>query len=382
MQNIKILKYINFFSHFKLYAPIAILYFTQVSGSFALGMSIFAISEISAALFEIPTGVFSDTIGRRKTIILGSLIAVFYTTSYAIGQSYLFLVIGAILEGLSWSFYSGNNDALLYDELAAQNKKDQYSETLGKLSSYFQLALAISAILGGIIGNFSFAWIMWISVVAQAITFILSFYLKEPKVRSEKTGNIYAHLNIAFSSFIKNKRIRLVSLSSTIMGGIGQATYHFQAAFFKLLWPIWAIGLAKTTTNIGAFLSFRYSGLLFKKIKPVKYLLAINVYGRVVNIIAATFPTIFSPLLMVSGAIWYGATQTARTTLLQKEFTDNQRATMGSLNSLFKSLFFGIVSVLLGFTADKLTPAIAILIAQIVLVPTVWINWKLLKDKS
>jgi len=54
-RNIKVLTWFNFFTDFKLYAPIAILYFAQVSGSFALGMSIFAISTVSAAIFEIPT---------------------------------------------------------------------------------------------------------------------------------------------------------------------------------------------------------------------------------------------------------------------------------------------------------------------------------------
>ena len=69
-QNIRILTWFTFFTDFKLYAPLAIIYFAQVSGSFALGMAIFSIARISSALFEIPTGVFSDRIGRKKTIIL------------------------------------------------------------------------------------------------------------------------------------------------------------------------------------------------------------------------------------------------------------------------------------------------------------------------
>jgi MFS family permease len=68
-KNIRILTWFNFFTDFKLYAPLAIIYFSHVTGSFALGMGIFSITMIASALFEIPTGVFSDRIGRRKTVI-------------------------------------------------------------------------------------------------------------------------------------------------------------------------------------------------------------------------------------------------------------------------------------------------------------------------
>ena len=104
-KNIRVLTWFNFFTDFKLYAPIAIIYFAQVSGSFALGMSIFSIAMISSALLEIPTGVFSDRIGRKKTVILGAMSATCCVVFYAIGQSFWILVVGALFYGLSRSFY-------------------------------------------------------------------------------------------------------------------------------------------------------------------------------------------------------------------------------------------------------------------------------------
>jgi len=95
-RNIKLLTWFNFFTDFKLYAPVAIIYFSQVSGSFALGMAIFSIAMVSSALFEIPTGIFSDMIGRKKTVILGAISAVLYVVFYALGTSFIFLAIGAL----------------------------------------------------------------------------------------------------------------------------------------------------------------------------------------------------------------------------------------------------------------------------------------------
>lgn len=381
-RNIKLLTWFNFFTDFKLYAPVAILYFAQITGSFALGMSIFSIAYISAAIFEVPTGVYSDFIGRRKTMILGAIFAVIFSIFYAIGGSYWFLAIGALFEGLSRSFYSGNNDALLYDTLAEGKKEDNYSLVLGKISSMFQIALAISAVLGGFIANSSFTLVMWLSVISQIICLAISLFLREPKIHSLRSGNIYLHLKEAFLNFIQNRKIRLISISSGIVFGIGESVWQFQAAFYRTLWPIWAIGIAKTLSNLGAFASFRISGKLINKFSAAKILLASNIYSRITNIIAVVFPSLLSPLLMSSNSLWYGAAQVSKSSLLQKEFTDKQRATMGSLDSLLENIFFGIVAVSLGFVADKLTPAKALLISQLFLLPTLWLYWKLYKNHN
>src|SRR3989344_1207145 len=72
---------------------IFLMYLERITGSYALGMSIFSIIMIGSALFEVPTGIFSDFIGRRKTVILGAFAAVLYVTFYAIGTNYYILAI-------------------------------------------------------------------------------------------------------------------------------------------------------------------------------------------------------------------------------------------------------------------------------------------------
>lgn len=87
-RNVKLLTWFNFFLDLRLYAPIAIIYFAQVTGSFALGMTVFGVASISAALFEVPTGIFSDYLGRKRTVILGAVTAAFAVFFYALGFSY------------------------------------------------------------------------------------------------------------------------------------------------------------------------------------------------------------------------------------------------------------------------------------------------------
>ncbi|MEE9332722.1 MAG: hypothetical protein V3U65_01385 [Granulosicoccaceae bacterium] len=67
------------------------------------------------------------------------------------------------------------------------------------------------------------------------------------------------------------------------------------------------------------------------------------------------------------------ASRTAKNGLMQREFSDKQRSTMGSMVSLAGSLCFAIISVLLGFIADVSTPIHAMLFALSSNIVIIWI---------
>jgi len=364
-KNIKILTWFNFLTDFRLYAPIAIIYFANVTGSYALGTSIFSIVAISSALFEVPTGIFSDYIGRKNTVILGSIASVICVVLYAIGGSYWMLFFGALIEGLSRSFYSGNNEALLHDTLSDIGRRHEYHAYYGKTTSMFQIAGAGSALIGGFVATWSFTLLMWLSVIPQIVGLFLSFGIIEPQKR-ERSSNIYAHLSESIKYFFKNKKLRILSLSSILGYSSGEASYQFQAAFFNTLWPLWAIGLARTISSIAAAISFYTAGRVINKFKEIPLLIFGNLFGRLLNLTALMFVSIISPILMSLTSLLFGTITAARENLFQKEFTQGQRATMASLNSLMTSIFFAIFSFGIGLFADRVGGAKALIIINII----------------
>lgn len=380
--NIRLMAWHNFFTDFRLYAPIAIIYYADVSGSYALGMSVFSITMLAQAMLEIPTGVFSDLVGRSRTVTLGSIAMVTGTICYAVGGNYWWLVAGALFEGISRAFYSGNNDALLHDTLTEMHRSDDYAEKLGKLSSLFQVALATAGILGSVIANWSFAWVMWLSVLPQLICVWISLKLIEPKVVTVKEINPYTHLKEAIGLFIQNPRLRLLSIANALGGGAGEAVYLFSATFIATLWPIWAIGIAKGLSNAGAAISFYTAGRLIKKYKEYPVLIWSRVYGRVMSLIAYGFPTVISPLLLATQSLLYGTITVADSNLKQKEYTPKQRATMASLDSLLISLMVAIMGISVGALADITSPVKALIIMQLFQTIPIYIYWRLWKVKT
>ncbi|MFH0773359.1 MAG: MFS transporter [bacterium] len=382
-KNIKLLAWFNFFTDFKLYGGIAIIYFSSITHSLALGMSIFSIANIADAIFEVPTGILSDRVGRKKTIILGALASILYSICFALGRSFWMLALGAVFQGLSVAFYSGNNDAFLHDSLTECGKEKQYHEFLGKLSSLFQLALAIGTVLGSILASSSFALVMWLSVLSQIMCFFISLWMIEPHIHVKKSTNIYEHMKEALQLFKTNKKLRLVSIAGIISSSIGEATFQMQAAFYNTLWPLWAVGIAKMVSYIGAMISFYFSGPFINKFKEIKVILIGNIYSRIINSLAVLFPTQASPLLYSSTSIFFGSLTVAKNSLLQKEFTPHQRATISSLNSLAESLCFAFFAYILGAIGDHIGSAKALFVAQLFSLMGTYLYWKVfLHEKS
>lgn len=366
-RNIRLLSWFNFCTDFVFFAPVAIIYFARVSGSLTLGMSIFAIAYVSSAIFEVPTGILSDRVGRKKTMILGAICSVLSIIMYAIGSSYLLMIIGALLQGMSRSFYSGNNDALLHDTLRDMGKDAEYHTHLGHTSSMFQVALALASVMGSIIAALSFPFVMWVSVIPQICALLIALQIIEPRSHTRKSTNIYAHLKEALSLFQTNPKLQLLTFASAIRFSLAESAFFLRSAFFNTLWPLWAIGFASLISHVSGAISYYFSGKAINKLGSITILSLGIIIGRVMSLFALIFPTIVSPALMASTSITYGAGMVASSSLMQKEFSESQRATMGSLSSLMGSLAFGVSAVAFGYVGDLFGPAKALIFINLLL---------------
>ena len=76
----------------------------------------------------------------------------------------------------------------------------------------------------------------------------------------------------------------------------------------------------------------------------------------------------------------YGVTEVSKNKLMQLEFTDHQRATMSSLNSLFGNVTFSIIFIVLGIFADSIGPAKALILLTLASISTTYIYYLLFKN--
>lgn len=371
-RNIRLLAWFNFFLDFRLYAPVAILYFAKVSGSYALGMSVFSVTMLAGALLEVPTGVLSDRMGRKRTLMAGAAASVISVICYALaghidGAAYLALLIGGIFEGMARAFYSGNNAALLHDTLAETGQQAEFQEYFGKTSSMFHFALAVSAVVGGVIAAVSYPAVMWLSVIPATIGLAISTRFVEPRIHeAANSGNIFAHLREAIVNTWRRPRLRTLSAASIIGHAAGESGYQFRAVFIEMLWPTWAIGLSRMLSSLNAAIGFYFSGRIIRRFGEYRLLVWGISFSEILNLFCIVVPTVVSPALMTVNSVFFGINTVGVGGLMQREFTDEQRATMGSITAFGGSLAFAVFSVIVGLVADRFGILAAMVFASLV----------------
>jgi MFS family permease len=336
-------------------------------------MMIFSVIFLSQAILEIPTGLLSDFIGRRKTLLIGAFSVFLALFFYALGINIWVLVLGAVFEGLGRSLFSGTAKALLYETLQESKRVNEFDSIFGKTSSMEQLALGLSAALGGLLTIISLSFVMWVAVIPQFLCFLCAFFFIEPKHLLKNQDNPVTVLKSSFQGIIKNRRLRLVSIAEVLGFGFGEANFYFQSAFFKMLIPEWLIGLVRSINHLFGAISFWYAGRMIKHFGNKKILIGGNVINTLLKFFALVFPSMLSPFIMAVTNLTYGSTSTARNTLMQREFSDAQRSTMDSIVSLGGSLLFSIVAVFLGYIADVSSPIYAMLVGLSSNIVIIWI---------
>ncbi len=378
-RNVRLLGWFNFCNDFRIYGPVLVVYFAQVTGSYADAVLILAIAKIGSSLFELPTGVFSDYVGRRKTLLSGQVANILCIAAYGASSSFTLLAIGALLEGLSFALFSGNQDAFLYDTLKDEESQQEFAEYQGRLSAMFQAALAVSALVSAIV----LLWLplrslFWLSLVPQTVGLFVGFFTTEPSRHGRVVEtNLLAHLRDALAPFRRDAKLRDVSIAAMLGFALGEAKHMFFPAYFATLWSSSGLGIASMLTHAFAMLGFRESGRVIRRFRELPVLLWTSISSILLGVGATATATVASPAISSLASFAYGPGMVARDTLMQRSFTDRQRATMASLISLGGNLLYAVVVFALGWFADRIGPQYALLSAELMTISVVLLYWRL-----
>ncbi|MGF1689575.1 MFS transporter [Photobacterium japonica] len=135
----------SYFARF--YYPV----FTLLYLDYGLTLSQFAILNVvwaaTIVLAEVPSGAFADTLGRKKLVVLSSLVMFIEIAIIALVPTsnptlvFNVFLINRILSGLAMALASGADEALAYDTLKEQGKEDAWPKVL-------QVQLRISSSIG------------------------------------------------------------------------------------------------------------------------------------------------------------------------------------------------------------------------------------------
>ncbi len=356
---------------FDLYLELRVIVFYQLTHSYAFAASLIALTLLTSALADVPTGVFSDLVGRKRTITLGALAVSAAYTLYALHASHALLALGAVSEGVGLALFSGTTTAYLHDLLAVANQQDAYHHHYGRMMSLKTLASVLGILLGGLLATLSVSLLLWLNLLPKLLGLATALLLPEVPQQDRGRLQVHRHLLEAVRALRSNRTLRYASLGTMLAGG-GFAAGELQAAAFAVVWPTWAVGIAKAVQSVAGIPGYWYAGRLIDWLGEAKLLLASMVTSVAGNLLTGAIRSVVSPLFVMLSLPLYGSADTAQQRVFQREFPDRQRATIASVNSFGNSISAALALALCGRIASRYGPFTALLATQALLVPALY----------
>lgn len=222
--------YITQFLHSLMFTiPIWIVYYQGKISTVEISYLV-TIQYASQMFLELPSGALADLIGRKNTNLVGWIIGAISFLLFPLATNFWHFLVLALMVGLTDSFRSGSEEALMYDSYKQAGKEHEFDKMFGNSDFIYQAGLIIATATGGLLYEkwVFLPYIMYGFCLGLASIFI-SFY-KEPRIDSETftLKNYLLQIKNGSREAFKDQHTTYLSLFYILVAGIGwSSTIYF-----------------------------------------------------------------------------------------------------------------------------------------------------------
>ena len=319
-------------------------------------------------LFEVPTGIVADTIGRRVSYLLGTVTlagsTLLYVLLWQIEAPFWQWAVVSLLIGLGFTFFSGAVEAWLVDALTATGFTGELETVFGRGQIVTGVAMLTGSAAGGFLAqqvSLGFPFVLRGAILL--VMFVAAFRLMhDVGFTPEKSGRPIAEMRkIASDSIDYGWRVPAVKwlmVEALFIGGVGiYGFYALQPYLLELYGDPEAYQIAGLSAAIvagaqivGGMVAPWIRRLFRRRTSALITTAAITVLALgLMGVVQSFWPVIG---LTVVWALMFAATMPIRQTYINGMIPSRQRATILSFDSLMSSAGGVWAQPVLGRSAD------------------------------
>lgn len=336
---------------------------------------------VAQMVFEVPTGVVADTIGRRASILLSLVTLTVSTLLYVLtpmaGWGFWGFVGASVLLGLGYTFQTGATDAWVVDALDScgwQGPKDRVF-AWGQMGLSF--GMFVGSLLGGLLGQVDLRWPYVVRAALIAVCFVVALALVrdegfQPRpLRVSTFGAETRRIFKAGARYGWNNPVLRPLLWTSALGGVFfmYGFYAWQPYVLQLLARdyVWLLGVVQAASSAagiaGNMLVGRLMGEGRRRRDAARVLLWATLLNALLIIAIASVgllasepgiaPAAIAIALWLGWGVVYGVTGPIRMSYINEHIPSSQRATVLSLDAFFLDAGGGVGQPALGWISDR-----------------------------
>lgn len=362
-RNIQLYPLYVIFFNMMAWLPVFFLFFNQHL-SLEQVLQLEALYYASVVLLEVPSGYFSDSIGRRPTLLISS---VAFSLSYGlffIGDNFAIFAVAQILLAVGFAFSSGTDTSFHYDSLAAVNQEDQYGDREAKVARNGFIASAVAIFLGGLVGILALRYAYGISFLGALGAVIVVFFFKEPTLRQDveaPTSGFGNQLRLTIG-YLQKPGLFWLFAFAILMTILNHIPYEFYQPYINLLGddiPLLAnqtslvAGIVMGVSMLlGAFAAGRSIWLSDQIGIGATLLLATSLQTFLILMMGLALNVLIIPFILLR-AVPFGLMRAPMNAAIAPQVAQAQRATYLSIQSLAGRLAFSATLIGLAWIAGE-----------------------------
>jgi MFS family permease len=158
------------------------VFFLYMSQSLPLDqvIELSAVYYLSVFLLEVPSGYFSDRIGRRRTLLIAAAAFIASHVCFIVGAGFWWFAAGQFLLAMGMAMQSGTDTAFHYDSLKALGRETEYAQLEAKAEQWGLIMLAIATLSGGLLGMIDLRLAYVFSLISASAMALLAWRFMEP----------------------------------------------------------------------------------------------------------------------------------------------------------------------------------------------------------
>ncbi|VVB84093.1 Major Facilitator Superfamily protein [uncultured archaeon] len=375
-----------FGSIFYIYTAFSIPYFLKLGFNLTQIGIIAAVLAISLFIFQIPTGIIADLIGRKKMLRFGYLFTgILFSLLFFFKDFYIILLLFVLL-GFTQSLISGKDESWVVDLLLHEKRKDLIKDYYNKLNSILYLGAICSGIIGAIlVKSFGLPIFLLSTGFAYLSGFFVFSFGKESFINNKKKIHKYFfnHTKKSFRYILHNKNLLLliliaafVSICSSFSG-----SNMWNALFTKIgLKDYWFGYLFSAVSFFGFVIPLLNKKIVKKTGGEKKFFIFILSFISLISIMVILFNSIFVLILLflLYSSLFFSYNP-VRGYFFQNLISGKMRTTILGINNTFIQLVSALSLPLAGFAADKLGIKFSLLMGGLILIPSIILVLKIKK---
>ena len=350
---------------FSLIMPIIVLFFQENGLSMTQIFLLKSVYSVGMLVLEIPSGYFGDVWGRKKTLIVGTLMTTLGFSIYSFSFVFWQFMIAELILGMGQSFISGSDSAMLYDTLKAEKKEGTYLKYEGRVTSVGNFSEAFAGILGGLLATISLRTPFIFQAFVSAAAIPAALTLIEPALTSEKrVASFKDILGVVKFAMVDYRKLRYFILFSSLIGTATLTYAWFIQPFFiavKLPLPIYGViwTLLNLTVGTSSIFAHRIESRFSQKQTTGFIYLSISI-GFIVT---ASCISIWALPVLFLFYIVRGVATPVLKDYINILIDSDVRATVLSLRNMFIRINFAVIGPLLGWFTDRYSLRTGLLVA-------------------